>query len=151
MIAEETGAKEVIKKARRGQAGFSRGLFDEHDNPSEMNIFEILQLFRESQSQRQGEGAGGPGGDRDSQMRIGVDQIHQLLLGAANANDNDFSDGDGINDEDQFGAQFPNAHGELDIEERKLGEHEADDDRFADFHYEFENEGNQNERQRQRI
>lgn len=71
-----------------------------------------------------------------------------MLLGVANSNDNDFSDGDGINDEDQFGASFSNAHGELDLEERKGGANDGDDDEFASFHYEFENAGNANERQR---
>ena len=66
MIADVTGAKEVLKKARRGHGGLSRGLFEEEGNPSEMNIFEILQMFRESQSQRQGEAGGaGPSGERE--------------------------------------------------------------------------------------
>ena len=42
MVAEITGAKEVIKKARRGHGGFGGGLFEEMDGNSEMNIFEIL-------------------------------------------------------------------------------------------------------------
>jgi hypothetical protein len=49
LIAEVTGAKEVLKKARRGHG---RGLFEESEMDSGMNIFEILQLFRENHSQR---------------------------------------------------------------------------------------------------
>ena len=50
MIAELTGAKEVLKKARRGHGGFGdRGIFGEDiDAEAGMNIFEILQMFRAS-------------------------------------------------------------------------------------------------------
>jgi len=50
----------VLKKARRGHG---RGLFEESEMDAGMNIFEILQMFRESHSQRQG--PGGPSGERD--------------------------------------------------------------------------------------
>ena len=43
MIAQVTGAKELLKKAKR-----TRGMFAESEY-GEMNIFEILQLFRERQ------------------------------------------------------------------------------------------------------
>ena len=39
MIAEVTGAKEVLKKARRGHG---RGMFEEGEMDAGMNIFEIL-------------------------------------------------------------------------------------------------------------
>lgn len=75
-------------------------------------------------------------------------------MGAAQngANDNDFSDGEGLNEEDQsFGAEFAHAHGELEIEEQKIGRDGAgDNDEFSEFHYDFENQGNNDERQRQR-
>jgi hypothetical protein len=61
-------------------------------------------------------------------------------MGAANSNDNDFSDGDDMNNEDQFGAEFPhlgNNLNELESEEQKRDS--ADNDEFGDFHYDFEN------------
>ena len=78
MIAEVTGAAEVLKKPKR------RLLDDQGEG---VNIFEILQLFRDSHAHRQG----GDGGSR-----IAGDPIQQLLLAAAQADDhdNDFSDGD---------------------------------------------------------
>ena len=82
MIADATGAREVLKKKKRG-------IFDEEFpmGGNEMNIFEILQMFREHR--------GGAGGEPQS-MRIGVDQIQQLLIDAAHADE--FSDGDGVDD-----------------------------------------------------
>ena len=61
-------------------------------------------------------------------------------MGAANSNDNDFSDGDDMNNEDQFGAEFPhlgNNINELESEEQKRDS--ADNDEFGDFNYDFEN------------
>ena len=52
MIAEVTGAKEVLKKPKR------RGHFGDHDHGDGINIFEVLQLFRESHAQRHGESGG---------------------------------------------------------------------------------------------
>jgi hypothetical protein len=92
MIADVTGAREVLKKKKRG-------IFDEDFGGNEMNIFEILQMFREHR--------GGISGEREPLMRIGVDQIQQMLMDAAHADE--FSDGDGIedvHDEQQFGLEL---------------------------------------------
>jgi len=60
-------------------------------------------------------------------------------MGAANSNDNDFSDGDDMNNEDQFGAEFPHlGNYEAVSEEHKAGRDSADNDEFGDFHYDFE-------------
>ena len=61
-------------------------------------------------------------------------------MGAANANDNDFSDGDDPHD-DQFGADFPLGHHEIENEEQKAGSDAGDNNEFGDFSYDFENAG----------
>ena len=65
LIAEVTGASEVLKKPKRR-------LMDDNGGEA-VNIFEILQLFRESQGHRGGD----PG------ARMANDPIQQLLLAAA--------------------------------------------------------------------
>ena len=94
MIADATGAREVLKKQKK------RGIFDEDMGHNEMNIFEILQMFRDHRGNA-------VAGEREQSMRIGVDQIQQLLMEAAHADE--FSDGDGIDDvheAQQFGIDF---------------------------------------------
>jgi hypothetical protein len=111
MIADATGAREVLKKARR------RGMFDE-DFGGEMNIFEILQMFRDHR---------GLAGEREPLMRVGVDQIQQMLMDAAHAEE--FSDGDGlddVHDEQHFGMNFAGAHAQA--EEAKGERHSSDED-----------------------
>ena len=56
-------------------------------------------------------------------------------MGAANANDNDFSDGDDMGN-DEFGEQFPQGLND-ENEEHKAGEE------FGDFPFEIENSGSQ--------
>jgi hypothetical protein len=87
MIADATGAREVLKKQKK------RGLFEEElgfGGGEEMNIFEILQMFRD----HRGPQTGIASGEREQAMRLDVDQIRQLMMGAAQA--------DGSSDEDQI-------------------------------------------------
>lgn len=98
MIADATGAREVLKKQKR------RGLFEEElgfGAGEEMNIFEILQMFRDHRGPQ-----GIASGEREHAMRLDVDQIRQLMMGAAQAEGS--SDEDQIEDhhENHFGMGF---------------------------------------------
>lgn len=56
-MAKITGAKEVLKKPRRGDR---LGIFGEHGD-GDLNIMDLLQLFRENHEHRDG----GRGNARD--------------------------------------------------------------------------------------
>jgi hypothetical protein len=63
MVADATGAREVLKKQKK------KSFLDEEIGNNDMNIFEILQMFRDHRG-----GAGGAiAGEREQHMRIGVD------------------------------------------------------------------------------
>jgi len=90
LVAKITGAKEVLKKPRRDRFG----ILGDHADANELNIMDLLQLFRENHEHR--------GGARREHAR---DPIQQLIMAAAQSgHDNDFS-GDEIDNENHFGEE----------------------------------------------
>ena len=63
MIADATGAREVLKKQKK------RGIFDEDMGHNEMNIFEILQMFRDHRGNA-------VAGEREQSMRIVIVMLY---------------------------------------------------------------------------
>lgn len=104
MVALVTGAKEPIKKQRYGSRLGPDG---------EMNIFEILQMFRDNH-----------GGQRFA--GLGADPIHQLLLAAAHGDPENEGSEDELED-DHFG-EDGSGFGEYGVENFQAHQEERKDD-----------------------
>ena len=104
MVALVTGAKEPIKKQRYGSRLGPDG---------EMNIFEILQMFRDNH-----------GGQRFA--GLGADPIHQLLLAAAHGDPENEGSEDELED-DHFG-EDGSGFGEYGVENFQAHQEEGKED-----------------------